>query len=754
MEAFFTTLGRGVYLHRRAIVMVWLLALVGGYFLASGIPGVLREEVSGASSSESVRAQHILETEFASRLDRPLLLVLSSPSRTVDDPEFSRAIEALTLRLLRSPYVARVFNHANTGETAMVSRDRRATYLVITLAGVPQEEVIARTVPAIRAEVAKVLRPSDLSADLTGADPVIADFLAVSVADASRIIKTAHPLALIVLILVFGGVVGASLMLVMGAVSILLASAVAVILGHYAFDGIPTFSLVMVTMLGLSTGIDYSLIVLTRFREEREAGADIPAAVTRAVATAGRTVAFAGCLVITGLLFLYVPDLRVARITAATSASVVFLAVIGALTLLPALLPALAGWLDAPRFLSDRLRRLHLRAFWVGWSGYVTGWPWRALLVALPIFAVLAAPVLSLRLWEAGVTAAPRYLESSRGYESLKGILSGGEIDPIYLLVKVPAGHKLWTTETVEALTALSHSLRREPMVARVESPVDLDPTLTRSDYLKLYASGNDPTDGPVGTLIGALVNIRHGADTVLFKITPREASSLAVRTFIQQLREHLLPAQPRLAGYTLLVGGSSAQLIDLEHALYHPLSGMIAGYVLTVYILLLVLFRSVVLPIKAILLNSLPVMAALGTVTLVVQHGYGSGWLGFESPGAVLIQTPVILFLILFGLSMDYEVLILARVREEYDGGRPTVEAVAWGLARSATIITGGAAIMLTIFLPFVASPLIPTREIGIGMAVGVLLDATLVRFFLVPAAMVLLDRWNWWFPGGSNCG
>jgi len=745
----FQHLGRWVYRNRRLLFLVWSMLLAAGITLAARLPAVFKEDVTGASGREAALGERIMKAQFPGQLPRPLLLVLYSPKRTVADADYERTITRLTLSLLREPYVRRVFNVGNSGEAAMVSRDQHSTYLLIDLGGTPAAEVLSTVVPALRATVAAVSRPPDLQANLTGTEAVLADFTAAAVADQRRIEAVVRPLAGVMAILVFGGIVGALMTLAMGMVSVVLASAGLYLLGTFATDGVPALAGALVVLLGLSTGIDYSLIMLTRFREELDRGLPLPLAVEQTIATAGRTVAYAGALVMTGVAFLFIPQLHLLRMTALGGLMVVGCAILAALTFLPVIMAGLAPLLDWPRPLAAWLRRWPVEQFWLRWHRWITARPYLSLLIGVPLFAVLIAPAAGMRLWEVGVTAAPAYLESSRGYAELQRIMKPGEMDPIYVIIRVVDEQPIWTEQTLSGLYRLSRELHQQSQVAAVESIVDLDPRFTLDDYRLIYLNqGVDPLQTIWGQLVTTMVNGHNGANATLLKIVPREASSPALRRFINKLRDKILPGIPELHESQKLVTGTSARYIDLDRELYDPVLWMLPTYLILIYALLFLLFRSFVLPLKALLVNALPVAASLGILTSVMQQGWGAHWLGITPAGAVMAQSPLVLFAILFGLSMDYEVLMLMRVQEEYRRCGDNKEAVIQGLSRSAKIITGGAAIMLSVYIPFLFSDLVPNQELGLGLSAGVLLDATLVRLFLVPGAMVLLGKWNW-YPG-----
>jgi RND superfamily putative drug exporter len=337
--------------------------------------------------------------------------------------------------------------------------------------------------------------------------------------------------------------------------------------------------------------------------------------------------------------------------------------------------------------------------------------------------------------------------QSRRGYDIIATAFGGGTVGPVEVVVQ--PHQSLTDPATIAAIYQLSASMAADPRVQQVRSYAYFNPDWTVADYQQAYAGGFDALPASSKQLLGRLVNLDSGADTALIIGTLRaDPESKDADSFVANLRSKIIPSVEGLKGAPVLVGGPTAVERDLRIELYNKFPVVVALVLAATFVLLTVLFRSLVIPAKAVTMNLLSLFAAYGFLVLVFQHGYGDKLLGFSSVGYVNWITPVMLFCILFGLSMDYEVFLLSRIREFRDRGQSTPDSVAMGLERTGGIITGAAVIMIVVFSAFALSPIIIVKEIGFSLAVAVLLDATVIRILLVPSLMRVLGPANWWLP------
>jgi putative drug exporter of the RND superfamily len=493
----------------------------------------------------------------------------------------------------------------------------------------------------------------------------------------------------------------------------------------------------VMTMIGLGVAVDYSLFIVSRFREEVRQRPG-PEALARTMATAGHSVVFAGATVAVGLVGLAFLKIEGVGSMGLAGTLVVAFSVFYSVTFLPALLAILGPRVDAGRVWFVRTETTESsRRLWHRLALLVMARPWRVLLPLVAFLLITASPFLHLRLASGDATSLPEGTESRRGEELLRTQFPGGDLTPIVVVVRYADGSPLQPGRVGE-LFDLSRWLAQRPHVARVESLVNLDPRMTREQYQRLFAA-------PPAALGGARVALtqsvgRHIA--VLSAATPLAADSPEARTLVQAIRG----AHPPLDG-ELLVTGRTAFDVDLID-LVRQEAWLVMGFVVVAtYVVLLLLLGSVVLPLKAVVMNFLSISASYGALVWIFQQGHLATWLHF-TPRPIEVVTPIVMFCVLFGLSMDYEVLLLSRIREEYERTGDNEQAVGTGLERTGRLITGAAAIMAGVFFGFGLADTVVIKAMGIGMGLAVVIDATLVRVLLVPATMKLLGHWNWWAP------
>ncbi len=554
------------------------------------------------------------------------------------------------------------------------------------------------------------------------------------------------PIAALVLVLVFGALVAGFLPLLMGIVSIVIALALAFVVGQ--FVDLSVFLKNIATMLGLGLGIDYSLFILTRFRGERRAGRPVEEAVAETVRHAGKAVAFSGLTVAIGLTALLTAGEPTVVSMGIGGLLVALVAVAAALTLLPAVLALLGDRIEQPRFLGRIVQRAQRGGFWGRWARAAMKRPVAFLVLGLVVIGALAWPALSLRTAANGVMVLGDDAPSRMGYETLASDFGAGTTSPVEVVIKAPRG--VGRPETVAAIDALSRQIAADPRFAKAISITTVDPRLTLEQYQAMYANDFAWVPAEVRPGLGRLVNLDRGGNVaVIVAILRDDPMGSEARLAIEGLRDTIIPSIASLDDLTVLVGGTTAIEMDATDALYSRFPLIVGITILATFLLLIVLFRSIVIPLKAVAMNLLSVAAAYGLLVLAFQWGNAATLFDFTSMGAVDWMTPVLLFAILFGLSMDYEVFLLSRVRELHDRGMSNEDAIAGGIERTGGVITGAALIMIVIFASFILSPILIVKEIGFGLAAAVAIDATIVRIVLVPAVMRLLGNSAWWLPG-----
>jgi len=540
---------------------------------------------------------------------------------------------------------------------------------------------------------------------------------------------------------VFGSVVAGVVPGLVGGTAVIVTLALMVVLSQ--FFELSIFSLNLATMLGLGLGIDYSLFLVSRFREELARGESVERAVAWSVATAGRAVLFSGATVIIGLLALLTFDITALRSMGMAGALVVALSLATALTLLPAMLGVLGERIDALAIgplAASAGRASNSSGFWTRLAHGVMARPVWVLVPLLVFLIALGLPFLRVDLGAPDASILPSDVQSRRGYDMLQAHWGDGELAPLLVVFQTIDGASPLQADRVGALAEFMRRVQAHSSVVRVASIVNLDPRITPEQYELMYADPNRIADAYGQLAVQASVR----QDTVLAQVTSRFGQTDdRSKELVRAIR-----ATPPPNGFRMLVGGGTAGVIDYADRLYDQFPRAAVIVVLAIYALLLRTFGSVVIPLKAVVMNVLSILASYGALVVIFQEGALADQLHFQPLGFVEASLPIVMFCVLFGLSMDYEVFLLSRVQEAHMEGADNATAVARGLERSGRIITSAAAIVVLVSLSFVAADIVLIKALGLGTAIAVFLDATMVRALLVPATMRLLGEWNWWAP------
>jgi RND superfamily putative drug exporter len=731
----FERLGRWCARRRRPVVVAWL-ALVGlAIPFAIQAPDALRAGGFISPDLESARAKAVLETEIGVA-QAAVVVVFHADTARAGEPAFEAAAAAAVADLPTAPYVRSVISHVLSSR--QVSVDRHTAYDLVLL-DLPADDS-PRALPGLRAALHQA---PGLEVGLSGGPAFYGDVQAVSESDLRRSELISLPLAALALLLVFGSVVAAAVPLIVGGAAVVVAlAAVFLIAGAIPMS---IFVLNLATLLGLGLGVDYSLLMTSRFREELAARGGRPEAVEDAVGatarTAGRAVFFSGLTVLLGLLGLVLFDFMILRSVGIAGAVVVALGVAAAMTLLPAVL-AFAG-IHLERL---RVRRVKPRpaaeGAWSRLAWWVMRRPVAVLVPTLALLLALGTPFLHVRFNAPDARILPENAPSRDAFDRLTEAFGPGPFAPIVLAIRTSG--PVVEPENLEALFDYSRRLAADPRVARVDSLVDVDPRMTLAQYELLYRAGALPPDRFVATALAATTQ----RDLTVFTITtPYGPNEAIARELVGDLRSSGGALAPP-AGTSVLVGGGAADVEDVVTGIGAEFPRTAAFILVSTFVVLLLLLRSALLPIKALAMNSLSVIASFGALVWIFQDGNLSALFGTRPLGFVETTQPVILFCVLFGLSMDYEVFLLTRMRETWEATGDNPTAVAHGLERSGRIVTSAALIVIVVAGSFAFADIVLIKALGVGIAIAVALDATVVRALLVPATMRLLGRWNWWLP------
>ncbi len=735
---------------RWVVLVVWAIVGVAAAVRAPATPGLLNIRGGSSRETEASRTEKLLNDRFARPIGEFFAVTLEGPSRFDSGPA-REVLDSVLAGLDREPHVRGLVSYPGTGDTTFLSRDRHATFLLVAIDvenGDSAGAYVPPTREAVRRAVARSPDPGLYRVRVTGRAPLDLDVRTVVAEDSQRGERTLLPLTLGILVLAFGALVAATLPLVVGMLAIAISLAVIGLLT--AVTPMSIFVLNMTTMIGLGVGIDYSLLVVTRFREELGRGLRRREAAVSTMVTAGSAVITSGLTVVVGFGALLFTPLIETRSVGIGGLIVVAVAVLLAVTLLPALLAVLGREIDRPKWLARRLAWYHAPQVWEKWARTLARHPVRAMVYGGVTIAVLTAPLFWIRIGLPSRHWWPTGTEAGEGLEALSRMGVAGYVQPVRLLVEVPQGRTAVQAASLRGLRTLSDSLRADPRVREVRSLVDLEPGTSLLAYSVLYSDLEAAREEYPEFIDAYLSEDRRLA---LLDVIPADTTSLtSSMDLVRRARELGSSGLRSTRGMDVLVGGYAASALDFQNDLmrrFPLLVGLILG---ATALMLAIAFRSVLVPLKAIIMNTLSVSATFGLIVLVFQLGVGAQLFGLDGPtSAIFVVVPVLVFAVVFGLSMDYEVFLLSRIKEAYDRSGRNTAATMEGLSATASVITSAALIMILVFGIFAFARVLAMQLLGFGLAVAVLLDATVIRMVLVPAFMQMMGRWNWW-PGGRR--
>ncbi|HEV2529219.1 MAG TPA: MMPL family transporter [Thermomicrobiales bacterium] len=732
----FTRWGFLLAARARLVLVLAVLTLVGAVGALATVAPNLSSEGFVSDDAESAVVDRNIAATFGE--DGDAIVFLFSGPAPVDDPATRQAVEATLGTLADDPRVSTTLTTWSTGNPAMISTDRLSTYAVALLD--PAALVDPTDAETFAHDIAHDIEAAGTTRGLsvTAGGGVLVG--AVIPEEVERGLIRAEtfsvPASLLIQILVFGSLVAAGIPLLIAALAIAASIALIFVFSTDMFQSV--FAINVITMLGLGLGIDYSLFMITRFREEL-ARRPVAEAVAVTMATVGKAILVSGLTVILGLAATQFFPLPSLQSMGQAGIAVTAMALVYGLTLLPAILALLGHRVNAVRI--GRRRPATAVASQTGgfWHGIATSVMRRPVVVMASVLAlllVMATPLLRLDLTPGGPEVLPDGSGPRVVAERLTTDFPANDAEPIPVLVTVADGNAT-SPASVAALRDLEQRLTAIAGVTGVNSFVA--PGLATAAGYDWSTYGGDPSLLPE-TITGTIGTTVRG-DQVVLEVMGA-GSSAELEQVVRDVRA------TAVTGLSIGVGGFYAASVDTIDGIRSGLVPAAVFVLVAAYLILLLTFGSILLPIKAILMSLLSISAALGTTVWVFQDGRLEGLLGFTASGEIVSTTPILVFCILFGLSMDYEVLLLSRIQEEYRRTGDNRAAVAAGLAGSGRTITGAAAIMIVVFGGFMLADIVILKSMGFALALAVLIDATVVRGLLVPATMRLLGRWNWWAP------
>jgi RND superfamily putative drug exporter len=694
-------LGSGAVRRRRLVVAAWLVLLVALAVGGPALGGKLSNNFT-VSGVDSQKAQDLLKSKFASQAGGSAQVVLHAHSGTFTAGADQAALAATMAAIKALPHVVAVSDSLSTKAPA-------ATIALVNVSYNETSRQLGKSAyRALQGAAAPAVR-SGLAVEYGGDLPTASAGTSLPPTELIGIVA-----AIIILLIAFGSVIAMGLPLLTALFG--LGTGITAITFLAAFATIPSIATTIATMIGLGVGIDYSLFIITRHRQGLHTGLTVGDAAGRAIATAGQAVLIAGGTVVIAICGLAVAGISFLTFMGIGAALVVAVMVAAALTLLPALLGFAGHNID--RFGIPGMNPKHEGGVyddngnlhgWGRWGHHVTSHPWPYLIASLALLLALAAPTLSLRLGQPDASNNPTSSTLRRSYDLLAQGFGPGFNGPLTLAVDLRGV----TRDRAAAIATIEAAVKADPDVDVIR-PASLNPA----------------------------------GDIAVIELLPRSApQDAATQQLVVRLRSHVLPTTTATGAHTY-VGGSTASFIDISHRLSSRLVLFIATVVALSFLLLMCVFRSVLVPLKAAVMNGLSIGAAYGVVVAIFQKGWGASLIGVHAKIPIVSFVPMFMFAVLFGLSMDYEVFLLSRIREEYLTTHDNTESLVTGIATTARVITSAALIMMSVFLAFVLGDNPTIKMFGIGLASAVFVDATIVRVVLVPATMRLIGDANWWLP------
>jgi putative drug exporter of the RND superfamily len=692
--------GRACVRHRVAVVLVWVVALAV-LFGAAQLVGTRTDNNPSLPGTQSQTALDLVDAQFPVPVDVSSNVIFAPVTGRVTDPANRRAIEASIERVRRTDHVDQVVSPFTPQGAAALSPDGRIAYAAVTtdLDQADLDDADARAI----VDAAQAGAPEDLRIVVGGS---VGGKAAPPQRDISSIVGIGA--AAIILLLALGNVVAMAMPILTALAGLIGGLSLITLAGHLI--PVPTLAPTLATMIGLGVGIDYALFLVSRHRRGMRAGLSIEDSIAHTLSTSGAAVSFAAGTVVIALLSLMLAGIPEVSALGYTAAIVVVTAALAATTLLPAVLALLGPRIDALRIRPARHDAPSDRG-WRRWGELVTRRPWFALVGGLIVLVLLATPAVDLHLGQVDGGDSPKGTESRTVFDLMTEGFGAGSNGQLVLVADLGG----LAPAVVSPVERLVQSLTTEPGIARIGPPLP----------------GHDPK-------------------FVLVSITPTTApASSATQDLVQRLRHDVIAPAIKGTGVHVYVGGKTASYVDLADEISSRLPRVILTVLALSFVLLLLAFRSIVVPLKAVVMNLLSVGAAYGVVTAVFQHGWGAGVIGLDEQVPIVSFVPLMMFAILFGLSMDYEVFLLSQVQDRWKALGDARAAVVDGLASTGRVITSAALIMVCVFGSFVLSDNPTVKQFGLGMAVAVAIDATLVRCLLVPSVLTLVGRASWWLPG-----
>ncbi len=738
MKTPFSRLAAMVIDNRKRVGLLWLAVLVVAGALAAQVQGLVKVGGYSLPGTEFHESSEILRERLDQTAAKTALAVYRSDTLKVYDKQFEQEVSASFERLLGHSLVKRIESFYETGIPDFVSKDNRTLYAIVFLDG--SEEAIERATPEFRTLAASEI----IEVSITGIQAANYDIEQATGQDMAAVEVYSFPLVLLLLFLFFRSVLLGVIPIVVGVVSILITLGILAVLAYNT--DVSIFAINCATMIGLGLAIDFSLIALDRFRREVQS-VPYKQAIETMLNTSGRAILLSGVtLFMTMIVWALFPIMIISSIALAISLSAI-VAVVTALLLMPLILSFLGPRLEK-KYRSRPVISETEGQFWRRFCYKVMGSPWASVGIACVILFALAYPALNMNRTGVTLDVVPPVVESRYAADILAENYGKGAIGPIMVAVEAGRDGGIWQREIMEGLFALHEKLRADPRVENVRSLISLRPNPS-AEWATSLSQRSVKSNQDYYRIAKNVVDI-DGANraTVMYVFSKENEVHPSTIALLEDIRANAEIWAPGLRVAQTFVGGAPAMHYDFTTVLDDQVPLYLGLSLLVNFVTLMIVLKTVIIPIKAVLTNLLSLFASFGALVIIFQYGFGASLFGAETIGAIILYTPVIGFAILYGLSTDYEVFLMTRVRERMAEGLGNDDAVAAGVQDSARVITTAGLIMIVVFGSFAFTQVQVTREIGLVLAIAILIDMTIVRLVLVPATMKLMGARNWWFP------
>ncbi len=719
----FENFGRKIIKLRLYVVLIWVLMVFLSLPFAPQAQKYLKPGGFSNENFPSVEARKMMQEKMEVSTIA-FDIVFSHDDWSPFDPRFTQSIQGALSPLYKYEEVSSIITH--TDDPNRASSMSNTVHATVGLS-IELEESLE-----FLEMVEEEINPGSLKMIITGGPALYRDISLASEKDLRKGEIFAFPLATVTLLIVFGTIIAAFLPAAVGGGGVILGLALVYLISQ-SID-MSVFALNIVTLLGIGLGIDYSLFYTSRFKEELALTKNVNEAIINTHTRAGPAIFFSACTSLVGLVSLITFDIMMLRSVGIGAVIVIFCALFASLTLMPVLLSFIGHRINKFRVLPKRSSKFE---FWLPFSKWVMSKPWLVLIPTTTILIILATPVLSMRLGTVDATILPKSIESRQGFDILYEEFDFGKKTVIPVIYTFDG--QTFDSKYLSYAYDIGKNLENIEGITRVKSIVNIDETFTFEQYLLMYDNPNSLTDFEVRNIVENFA--RDGAILYLLE-SDYHPFGPETRNLVTQIRSFKLDTGE------IFVDGGPGETTDIVNSLYKKFPLVVLVVVIVTYVSLMILFRSVILPLKAVILNILSIFASYGALVFIFQDGNFSSFLNFQPMGVIDSTLPILLFAVIFGLSMDYEIFLLSRVSEAYKKTNDNILSVSIGLQKSGSIITGAAAILIVVASSFIIADVVVVKAIGLGLAIAVFVDVTLVRALIAPSLMRIAGPLNWWLP------